>query len=199
MRENTLHKLLDKQYLITTLIEPRVQIVNYIVNGYDNNVPVLMNNRFLHFTAHNYYRSVIVDLCALFCNNKDSHKNNFHRLTHNLDFKKLLKPGTIAFIQTSLDNNQPLIKVIADLRNKQIAHYDFKKESIDFNFDNLKIVNDLFDLAKKIIIQCGSSFVKDEETVDFDFGRESDYLISLEELINDATNNASPVNSSAHT
>jgi hypothetical protein len=189
MRENTLHKLLGKQYLITALIEPRVQIVNYIRNGYDKNAPVLMNNRFLHFTAHNYYRSVVVDLCALFCNNKDSHKNNLHRLTQNPYFKKLLKPGTIAFIQTSLENNQSLIKVIADMRNKQIAHYDFKNESIDFNFDNLKIVNDLFDLAKMIIIRCGSSFVKDDETIGYDFGRESDYVISLEELINDATNN----------
>jgi len=189
MKENSLRNLLGKQYLITAFIEPRIQIVNYIMDGYDNNVPILMNNRFLHFTAHNYYRSIIVDLCALYCDNRASHKYNFYKLLNNFHFETLLQPGTMSLIQTWLANQESAIGIIKVLRDKQIAHYDFEQESIDLDFDNLKIITDLFDLAKRVIVRCGSSFIDEEQTIGYDFGRRSYYVTSLERLINNASRN----------
>lgn len=72
-----MENLLGKQYLITIYIAQRLQIINYILDGYNNNKPVLINNNFLHFTAHVYYRSVIVDLYALFGPPNNNNKNSF--------------------------------------------------------------------------------------------------------------------------
>ena len=66
--------MLGKQFLITSFIDQKIRIVNYIKPGYDDNKPVLINNTFLHFTAHIYYRSIIVDLYALFGKPNQSNK-----------------------------------------------------------------------------------------------------------------------------
>ena len=177
--ENELQKLLGKQFLIAGYIEPRLQILNFIMDGYNDNVPVLMNNRFLHFTAHNYYRSVIVDLAALYTDKKTTHKNNFYRLTNDDVIISFLKPDTITEIKGWLSQVKNEVKVITTLRDKEIAHFDFdKKESISLNFDNRDIINNLFDLSKKIINNIGKHL-----SIGYDFERESQYIRSLKRLI----------------
>lgn len=169
-------KLLDKQYLITSYIESRLQIVNFIVDGYNNNTSVLMDNRFLHFSAHIYYRNIIVDLVALFSEGQN-HKQSFYRIINN---NNIVKPDTRSDIQTWLSDKKSEIDRIKLLRNKEIAHFEFSyTEVISMNFDDLQIINDLSDLAKRIITKISSSFFNTEYLFDTD----NDFIDSLESLI----------------
>ncbi len=182
--ENELQQLLGRQYLITAFIEPRLQIVNYIKNGYDDNVPLLMNNRFLHFTAHNYYRGIIVDLGSLFINSDRTHKSNFFRILTKPECKILLAPDFICDMSDWLSEVEEDITIIERLRNKEIAHFDLdEKESISMNFNNLLIINTLFDLAKKIITNAGSSVIDKKQTMAYHFDGNSTYLTSLKRLV----------------
>lgn len=74
-----LKDLVGKQYLLASYIEQRLQIVNYIIDGYNENLPVLGNNQFLHYTEHVFFRSIINDLYALFGDNRNN-KVNFWTL-----------------------------------------------------------------------------------------------------------------------
>jgi len=125
--------MLGKQFLITSFIENRLQIVNYIKEGYDFDKPILMNNRFLHFTAHIYYRSIIEDLYALFGKAGKDNKYSFFHITK--QYEDLFKPTTITIVQDWINDSKDDINAITHLRHKQIAHYDFSiKESIRLNF-----------------------------------------------------------------
>lgn len=178
-----LQDILGKQYLIAAYIEPRLQLANFIKEGYDSNKPILMNNRFLHFTAHNYYRSIVLDLYALFGRaNTNSNKYSFFHI--NDKYEGVVIKGTIDTVQTWLFEAKNDIKTIELMRHRQIAHYDFeKKEFISLNFNHLLELNTLFDLARQIIVYGGNAFLDEEIRVGYDFGRRSHYVHSLERLI----------------
>lgn len=182
MIENRLQKVLGKQFLIAAYIETKLQIVNYIKEGYDSNKPILINNRFLHFTAHTYYRSIVVDLFALFGPANSHNKNSFRHF--NLKYEDTLNRSAIKAVEEWIDNADNDIRTIMLLRHKQIAHYDFEqKESISLNFDHLSQINSLFELAKRIIIHLGHAFLDEEIRIGYDFERKHQYLESLERLI----------------
>ena len=177
-----LQKMLKKQFLIASYIEQKLQIVNFIKEGYDNNKPILINNSFLHFTAHIYYRSIIVDLLALFGSATNINKNSLDFIEKN--HKDLLKLEIVETVKDWISKSDAEIKIIKGLRDTQIAHYDFiEQESISFNFNNLSELNSLFYLAQKIISLYGSSFKDENISFGFDFGNISDELNSLESLI----------------
>lgn len=181
--EDLLQKMLRKQFLIAFYIEQKLQIVNFIKDGYDDNKPILIDNSFFHFTAHIYYRSIIVDLCALFGTANDINKNSF--LFIEKKFKDSFKPEIVETVKDWIFKSEEDIKIITDLRDKQIAHYDFiEKESISFNFNNLSELNRLFSIAQKIICHYGSSFKDENISIGYDFGNLSDELKSLKSLIN---------------
>ena len=182
--ENKLQKLLGKQYLISGYIEKKLQIVNYIKQGYEDNVSILKSNRFLHFTAQVYYRSIIIDLHALFGKANNSNKNSFHFIEN---FASLLKTKSVSIFKEWIESYIEEISIIEDLRHKQMAHYDFsKKESISLNFNNLPQVNLLFNLAQKIICHFGNSLLDDASPIGYEFGREHHYLHSLQRLVKKA-------------
>jgi hypothetical protein len=184
--KDSMKDILGKQFLITSFIENRLQIVNFIKEGYDLNKPILMNNRFLHFTAHIYYRSIIVDLYSLFGKPSKDNKYSFLHITE--QFKDFVKPTTIETVRNWIIASQDDINTITQLRHKQIAHYDFtKKESISLNFNNLFRLNNLYNLATRIISYYGESFLDEEDMVGYDFGRRHQYLDSLQRLINKAS------------
>lgn len=170
MTENHLQKVLGKQFLIAAFIETKLQIVNYIKEGYDSNKPILINNRFLHFTAHTYYRSIVVDLFALFGPANSHNKNSFRHIT--LKYQDLLNRNCIEDVSNWIQDVEDDINTIMHLRHKQIAHYDFEqKESISLNFDHLPQLNRLFQLAKRIINHLGHAFLNEEIRVGYDFDR----------------------------
>ncbi|QQL49258.1 hypothetical protein [Mucilaginibacter ginkgonis] len=186
MEKNELHALVGRQFIITGFIQQKLEIVNYIKEGYDNNAPVLMNNRFLHFTAHNLYRSIIVDLGALFSDKKNTHKNNFNQIISNSKYSNSLKREAVLTIRDLIASQKDNIEEIIRLRDKEIAHYDFEAipATIKFNFDRLKLINCLFETALKIIMICGESPIDKENSVHYSFDRYNQYLRSLKSLIN---------------
>ncbi len=185
MKATDLHQLLGKQYLITSFIESRLEVVNYIMEGYNNNMPVLMNNRFLHFTAHKFYRSIIIDLYALFGQATTANKYSFRFI--NEKYRHLLDPACIPQVKKWIREKETIIKEITHLRNKQIAHYNFTdKDSISLNFNHLPQINELFESARLIIIHCGHNWLDEHERTGYDFGREHQYLNSLRRLIDKA-------------
>lgn len=185
MEENELQKLLGKQFLIAAYIESKLQIVNYIKEGYDQNKPILINNRFLHFTAHSYYLSIIVDLYALFGPANANNKNSFKHINSN--YRYLLKSESIEIVHEWITKAEENIQIIKNLRHMQIAHYDFdSKEAIYLNFDNLTRINTLFELAKRIIQFYSAAILDKENSTSYAFEKKYHYLQSLERLIDKA-------------
>lgn len=184
-----LKDLLGKQYLIAAYIEPRLQLANFIKEGYEADKPILINNRFLHFTAHNYYRSVALDLYALF-GRADKNRNKYSFFHIDNRYESLVTVGSIHAVQSWLFAAEKEIKIVELMRHRQIAHYDFdKKASISLNFNHLTELNTLFNLAKQIISYCGNDFVDEEIRMGYVFERRSQYLDSLERLIAKAAQN----------
>jgi len=182
MNNEELKNKLGKQYLIAAYIENKLQIVNYIKDGYDKNAPVLMNNKFLHFTAHVYYRSIVIDLYALLGPANINNKNAFKYIIKARPSE--LKSESLKQIADLLINAASKIQTIKNLRHTQMAHYDFSlKDAISLNFNDLPIINELFLLCQAIINMFGASYIKDELTIGYDFGRRHQYLDSLERLI----------------
>jgi hypothetical protein len=182
MNTEELKAKLSKQYLIASYIENKLQIVNFIKTGYEENKPVLINNRFLHFTAHIYYRSIIIDLYALL---GPANGNNKHAFRHILQDRPAdLKPTSLDYIQSLLIEATNDISIVKNLRHTEMAHYDFTiNESISLNFDNLSVINKLFQLSKTIIIEFGGGFFDEDSGINYDFNRRHSYLDSLERLI----------------
>ncbi|KAA2240317.1 hypothetical protein F0L74_29595 [Chitinophaga agrisoli] len=179
-----LAELLGKQYLIAAYVEKKIQLVNYIKDGYDKDLPILINNRFLHFTAHINYRSVIVDLYALYGPFGRNNKYSFFRILEP-EYEYLIASESRNNLRLNLSNLSRQISTIKNLRHKQIAHYDFEQtESINLNFDNLLLVNGLFESAKEILKQIGMAFVDESLTTSYDFGRRHLELDSLTRLTN---------------
>lgn len=183
--QQSFQKLLSEQFLITAFVEQKLQIVNYIKSGYDENEPILINNSFLHFTAHIYYRSVIVDLYALFGPGSQNNKCSIFNISKESGNK--IKTDVLKKVRSWLKEKRNNIEIIKKLRHQQIAHFDFEQiESISLNFDNLEVLNDLFNLAKRIISLYGESTNEKSESMGFDFENKSQYVRSLKALISKA-------------
>ena len=182
LMESPVHKILGKQFLITSFADKKLQIVNFIKSGYDQNKPILTNNAFLHFTAHLYYRSVIIDLYALYSGANRNNKNSFFAIDQ--QFKTIINPMAIDEVFTWLEKAEQDIRIIKELRDQQIAHYDFNiKEAISLNFNNLDLLNRLEVLSKKIISHLAASFIDIQVRVSYDFERKYHELQSLERLL----------------
>lgn len=60
LANSRLFKLVCDQQLITSYIRSKLELLQYWKKGYDTNAPVLKNNRYLIFSAHVYYRSLLI-------------------------------------------------------------------------------------------------------------------------------------------
>jgi hypothetical protein len=177
--------MLRRQYRITAFIEKKIQIVNYIKAGYDNDMPILINSKFLHFTAHIYYRSIIVDLGALFGKPNKNNKYSFYYI--DLNYKDNLKDKATDQVESWLAEHIDHIEVIKTLRDESIAHYDFNQtDTISLKYDDLEKLNDLYNLAKKTISYLGTATKDESESIQFDLERDYDEVKSLKRLISKA-------------
>ncbi len=170
-------QLVTRQHLIISYIKEKMDIVNTIRKEFESNS---LNNQLLLFTAHIYYRSIVVDLCSLFVNRK-TEKNNFH-LLYDTSTTEILKPEAISFIEGILEKHKEEILVIQNLRDKEYAHYDFLTESICFSFDYFSIVNNLFESAITILQLSGSERINQDDTCEYHLGFD-DYLSSLKRFL----------------
>lgn len=179
--KNELDSLLERQHLIIGYNKQKLEIVNHIIDGYNRNDRALTSH-FMLFTAHVFYRSVVIDLCALY-GNGGTHKNNFSLLYSNKDVLKHLKPEIPSMIRKMIKPHLSAIKRILDLRNSEFAHYDFEPlPAIRMNFDELTTVNDLFETAKTILVTCGSEKLEEKEASHYDLS-DRGYLDSLIRLL----------------
>lgn len=170
-------QLVSRQHLIISYIKEKIDIVNAIKSEFENNT---LNNQFLLFTSHIYYRSIVVDLCSLFVDRK-TEKNNFH-LLYGAVTTDILKPEAISLIKDILEKHKEDILIINNLRDKEYAHYDFLTESISFNFDNFSIVNNLYQSAISILEITGSERINEDNTCEYDLMLD-DYLSSFKRLL----------------
>ena len=154
LQEDPVIKLAAKQHLILSLIHQKLEIVNYIFNGWDTNQPILINTRFLHYTAHIFYRTIIIEIGALFLKKTETNKNNLHRYYKEEWVKQYLDEERIRNVEEWLKGVQSSISKIERLRHNEIAHFDFpddKKPTVSFNFNNLMLLNQLFKVALNIV------------------------------------------------
>jgi hypothetical protein len=185
INENEVQQLLGKQFLITSFLETKLQVLNYIKQGYDDNKPILMNNRFLHFTAHMYYRSIIIDLYALFGQPTGNNKNSFFHIKKKYDNK--FDEAHLKTLLQWIENERSHITIVQNSRREQIAHYDFSvNESITLNFDHLASLNALYKLSVRIISFCGKKLKGPENEIAYDLGRQHTAVKSLIRLIEKA-------------
>ncbi len=154
VQEDLVIKLAAKQHLILSMVHQKLEIVNYIFNGWDTNQPVLINTRFLHYTAHIFYRTIIIELGALFLKKTETNKNNLHRYYKEDWVKQYLDEEKIRNVEERLTGVQSSISKIERLRHNEIAHFNFKNDknpTVSFNFDNLTLLNLLFQVALKTV------------------------------------------------
>lgn len=180
-----LQQLLSRQFIITAYVGHRIEVVNYTLHGYHGNWPVLANNSFLLAAAYEMYRGMIIDLFALFGKASTTNRNSFHFINHR--YKELLNPGSIEQIKGWLKNKEASVQALTKVRHTSSAHYSFEKGSaISQNFDHLTDINDLFDLARRIITYCGNRWINEEQKTGYDFGMGDNLQQSLENLVKQA-------------
>ena len=127
--EEKAHKLLHEQYLITAYIEQRLTVANFIYNRYNSDKPVLRNSSFFHFVAQNISRSLIIDLHALF--GVYNNTNIYSLFLHGKSYYSVFSIESIKKVKEGFKAKSKERALITDLRNKEIAHYDFTKKKIN--------------------------------------------------------------------
>ncbi len=174
--KNELDFLLERQHLIVAYNKQKLEIVNHIVSGRANNDRSIIRSDFLLFTALVFYRSIIIDLCALFVNSS-SHANNFHNIYKSQTILQHLNPNVPRQIKLLIKHYSQEIERLQVLRNTQFAHHDFeKKPALHFNFDEIEAVNGLYKTAETILVTCGNERIAG--SVGYELW-DSDYLNSL--------------------
>jgi hypothetical protein len=182
MKEKNLDLLLRNQYLIISVSEQNLDLVNYIYNGYQHNISVLSDNRFFHAAAFAFYRNVVIDIHCLFAQPTSSHKNSLFHISKLA--KGLLQDDSIIHVRRWLAIEKGAIEKIKKFRDEQLAHYDLTDDpAIHVNFEQLPALNRLHRLAKKIVEYCGHHWIEEEKRVGFMLGTDNDYLSDLKELI----------------
>jgi hypothetical protein len=185
MTKTPLNQLLSNQFLIFSFIKEKLEVVNFIRWGYDNNLPVLINNRFLHSVAHIYYRSVIVEICTLFDNHKHQ-SNNFYLLVKpDKKFIRELSPETIALIEQKLAEAEVYFTdELRDIRNEEVSHFRFKERTvISLNNKYLKELNILLKIAEDIIGTATDGQIDQTLVAAYATHRSGDALQSLQNLL----------------
>ena len=180
MEQNKLIQLARNQHLILSFIQEKLDIVNYILAGYENNEPIFMTNQFLHYTAHIYYRTIIVEFGALYINKLKNNKNNFHSYYKEKWVRDFLNEESINKIRGWLDDISHNIKRNEILRHNTIAHFNFDniESKISFNFEGLVVLNELFEVGMKILSCVGDG------KIDYSYKNDS-YLTDLKRIIED--------------
>jgi hypothetical protein len=189
MASSKFQNLLSKQALILSVLKDQLQVVHFIRWGYENDLPILINNHFLFSVSHQFYRSAILSVCALFDNHKYQ-SNNFHLLvddTHK--FSKEIEVETKEKIKEKLTlSTQHSLPELIRIRNEEIGHFQFlNKASIQMNHRYLSDLISLYKIADEIIIVASKGTIdKDNSTTHF-IGLLGDDLNSLQKLLKKAS------------
>lgn len=187
MAKTPLNQLLANQFIILSFFKRKLDVVNFIRWGYDNDLPILINNRFLHSVAHTYYRSAIVEICTLFDDNRHQ-SNNFYLLTKlNKKFIKELESTTVDSINQKLDSSKTFfMQEILDIRNEEVSHFRFKNGTvISLNNNFLPELTQLNKLAEEIIDIASQGQIDKSNVAGYINQPRNPDLFSLQNLLKD--------------
>lgn len=148
--------LLGRQHFICSLMNDNLQVVNYINGELWNDLKSTRGKKYFILTAYQHYRTIIIDLVSLFAGNiKGNNRNSFHELLLN-KYRFFIGDELYQKIQLILNASITLLEQFKNLRDKQMAHYDFKNGiSLKIDFELLKEANELSNRAKLILNLCG--------------------------------------------
>lgn len=189
MISTSCQNLINNQALILSFIKDKLDIVNFIMWGYENNMPLLIDNEFLHSMTHVYYRSIIVEICTLFDNNKYQ-SNNFHLLiTKDKKYSKELTLDAIELIKEKLlDSENSLLAEIITIRNEEVSHFRFKDgNNISLNHKYLDELNFLFEIGCEIIKISQLGFIEISKCREHRIGLSGHSLHSLQRILQKAS------------
>lgn len=168
---------LSKGSLILSLLAEKLNTANYLLAQLaSDNTPAVLSNHFFIFTTHIYFRSAMIDLCALLADNKKTHKNNFHRIYQDPNLAQSLPPAAVAQVKQLLEEGKQDIDEIITLRDTAFAHYDFIQPNLSFDTEKIPVANKLFTLSQEILSLCGQ-----EIGIGYIIG--FDYFQSLQQLV----------------
>lgn len=157
-RQNIFDKILRKQYLISEMLRMKLDVVTFIVNGYQQGKSILVDNKFLHFTAQMYYRNAAIDLTALFDKPNKQNRYSFFQITKY--YTDMLFPEKLNELSTWLEEHKDDINTLVIFRHNEAAHYNFETQnSLQLNTQLLPVFNRLFELTIKIISFLGDADV----------------------------------------
>lgn len=188
--DTPLDKMLRNQSILLEFIAEKLDISKFLRWGFEQEIPVLYENAFLHFTSHMCLRSAIIDMCALL----DNHRYqalNFHQLIDpKKKFIRELSDDCILEIKEELDKSKLIFSPVKAARDKEIAHYRYEESFIHLSHDLLPTLLDLYNIAADIhdIAHWGRD--NDFETdkwfkigVFYEDGGSQNHLLSLQRLL----------------
>jgi len=177
MNNDNLKKRLKSSSLIAMNALSKLDLINFIIEGYESNDPIMSNNHFLFSVSNNFYKLVILDLHALYGKATKMNKWSFqHFIKHQELWQDL---NALMEVQIILDNNSTNAGDIAILRDKEIAHQDLDSGPvIKFNTDKLDILNSMANDSIKIIQLIAGSI-----GAETDFDRDHTELDAVKELV----------------
>jgi hypothetical protein len=187
MIKSPLANLLSNQSMILSFLKEKLEIVNFIVWGYKSNLPILINNRFLHSVSHVYYRSLIVEICTLFDNHKHQSNNFYLLINANKKYLKELRSDAVSSIEQKLKESLLYFTdEIKDARNEEISHFRFKEGTkISLNHKYLTELNCLYNIAFEIIRIASNGVIDQTNSAQYEIGLSGDDLRSLQNLLNE--------------
>lgn len=163
--------LRTNQFLILSIIKKNTDITNYLTHCIDNGIITGYEFHYHLFTTHIYFRSTIIDLCALFENKPRTQKNNFF-LYNAPHIKPSIEPEKLVLVNKKLKGVKKAIENISTLRNKEYAHKDMIESKIPFSLEELHNVTLLTNIGVEILSLFGG----------YDF-QEDDEILSLRKMI----------------
>jgi len=182
-------EFLEGQFLILWFVQEKLDVFNYISDGYEDHKPILVNNSFLFFTAQVFSRSIIVELAALF-SDRNTNKSNFHKIYKAEENKNQIKPDACEKIKIILADCASDIKTIERLRDKEYSHFDFAdKSGISLHFDHYDLMNKLYLVGKRILTIASTQRINPEKNFGFAFDTVKDSVESLHWLIETHSSN----------
>lgn len=155
------------------------EVVKYFQNEDESDAPIVkyekVMNKFFHFTAVNFYRITIIELCKLY-NHKEifSLQKLLSEFENNNKYFGLLDYSEIKILRKLLKENRLIIDELITLRNSHYAHQD--EDYLNYLSLGTSKVNQLLNAAKVIFNSIYGKVLEKSYNFDFPLGTPMDDL-----------------------
>jgi len=155
------------------------EVVKYFQSENENDAPIVkyekVMNKFFHFTAVNFYRITIIELCKLY-NHKEvfSLQKLLSEFENNKSYYGLLDHSEIKNLRKHLKENRLITEELITLRNSHYAHQD--GDYLNYLSLSTSKVNQLLNVAKVIFNSIYGRVLEKSYNFDFPLGTPMDDL-----------------------